>query len=388
MNTPTLLSPLELSGGRTLKNRIVMPPLVIWKADESAEVNDAHVNHYRDTAPGCGLVVLEATTVSPEGRLASTQLGIFEDRQIPGLRQLAGTIRNAGALPGIQLHHAGGRTDTVKTWGAVPLAPSPVPEKPEIRELADDDIRRIIADFAAAAERAVEAGFELLEIHGAHGYLGSQFLSPRTNRRTDRWGGSLENRRRFLMEVTRAVCEAAGDRALVSCRLGIAEGPPRGGGSKGDPEPGLTVEEGVETARALVAAGLHVIHVSHAGSIPTPIEPPPTDPTSTDPVQSFIPDPVLQLSRPVKAAVSVPVIGVSGIVTATDAEQALAAGYGDLIAVGRGMLADPGWARKVTGGNGEEIERCVQCRPRCFHFTDPDKCPARKRLGIGPPQVF
>jgi len=373
MQHPTLLTPLGLPGKRTLRNRIVMPPLVIWRADESAEVTETHLRHYQQTAPGCGLVVLEATTVSPEGRLAATQLGIFHDRHVPGLRKLADAIRTTGALPGIQIHHAGGKTDLKKTWGAPPLAPSPIPGKDDVQELSDEDILRIISDFSSAAKRALAAGFELLEIHGAHGYLGSQFLSPRTNRRTDRWGGSLENRLRFLTETVAAVRAATGDRALVSCRLGVAEAPPREGGAT--PGPALSPEEGVRAAAMLASAGLDMIHVSHGGSTPAPIE-------STD---EFSPDPVLQLARPVKESVQVPVIGVSGIVTPTDGDAALSRGYCDLVAVGRGMLADPQWARKATEGRPGEIERCVRCKPRCFHFGEPEKCPARKRLGIGPP---
>ncbi|TVR67509.1 MAG: NADH:flavin oxidoreductase/NADH oxidase [Spirochaetaceae bacterium] len=378
MDTPTLLSPLDLPGGGALKNRIVMPPLVIWKAGEAALVTEDHLRHYRQTVPGCGLVMVEATAVSPEGRLAATQLGLFEDRQIPGLRRLADTIREAGALPGIQLHHAGGRTDMIKTWGATPLAPSVIPGNEEVRELTESQILRIIDDFATAARRALEAGYELLELHGAHGYLGSQFLSPRTNRRGDRWGGSLENRSRFLHEVIRAVRGVAGNRALVSCRLGVAEAPPAEATPDSPRPPHLQVTEGVDAARRLAAAGLDMIHVSHAGGMSAPSEP------EGDP-ERFRPDPVLQLARPVREAVTVPVIGVSGIVTAEDAEEALTRGYCNLVAIGRGMLADPQWARKVTEGRPEEIERCIHCKPRCFHFKEPEKCPARRKLGIGPP---
>lgn len=379
MNTPALLTPLELSGGRTLRNRIVMPPLVIWKAREEALVTEEHLRHYRRTVPGCGLVVVEATTVSPEGRLAETQLGLFDERQVPGMCRLADAIRETGALPGIQLHHAGGRTDRKKTWGATPLAPSAIPDNEEVRELREDEILRIIGDFTRAARRAVEAGFELLELHGAHGYLGSQFLSPRTNRREDRWGGSLENRTRFLQEVIRAVRGEVGEGALLSCRLGIAEAP-------GPGNPHLRAEEGVAAARLLAATGLDMIHVSRGEGMPEPIEAEPEQGVEGA-LPPFHPDPVLQLARPVREALAIPVIGVSGIVTPEDAEEALARGYCDLVAIGRGMLADPDWARKATEGRPEEIERCVHCIPRCFHFKEPEKCPARRKLGIGPPGV-
>lgn len=373
-----------------------MPPLVIWRAGKEAEVTAAHLKHYSDTAPGCGLVVVEATAVSPEGRLAASQLGLFEDRHIPGMQQLAAAIRACGALPGIQLHHAGAKTDIKKTWGETPLTPSPVPGNGEVRELTEDDILRIIEDFAAAARRAVEAGFDLLEIHGAHGYLGSQFLSPRTNRRTDRWGGSLENRAGFLREVVLRIREAVGESAVLSCRLGLAEGPPAKDAVGAAAGPGLTVAEGIRTAQILVEAGLRIVHVSHAGGRPEPLErhdtakddsvkDESTTDTGTAADSSFVPDAVLQLARPVREALSVPVIGVGGVITAENAEAALARGYCDLVAVGRAMLADPAWACKITEGVPETIELCRRCEPRCHHFREPEKCPTRKRLGIGPP---
>lgn len=375
-----LLSPLELAPGVSLRNRIVMPPLVTWQADESAEVTDVHRRHYRNSSPGCGMVIVEATTVSPEGRLAATQLGIFEDRHVSGLGSLAEIIREAGALPGIQIHHAGGKTNREKTYGATPLVPSILPgTEGTVAELADADIERIIEAFAVGARRAVEAGFAVIEIHGAHGYLGAQFLSPRTNRRTDSWGGApgagegLSNRLRFLRRVVEGVGRAVDGRALVSCRLGAAEAPSTEEGQPPGSTPHLGIEEGVQAARELVDAGLGLVHVSHAGSPPRAI----------DSSSQF--DPTLQLSRPVAREIAVPVVAVTGITTPEEAEAALREGYGHMIAVGRGILADPGWAAKVVSGRSGEIERCVQCEPRCFHHSDPTKCPARRRLGIGPP---
>jgi NADPH2 dehydrogenase len=370
-----LLSPLELAPGVALRNRIVMPPLVIWRADESAEVNDAHRRHYRQSSPGCGMVIVEATTVSPEGRLAATQLGIFDDRHVSGLGDLANIIREAGAVPGIQIHHAGGKTNREKTYGETPLVPSVLPgTEADVAELTDAEIERIIAAFADGARRAVEAGFGVIEIHGAHGYLGAQFLSPRTNRRTDAWGGApgpgkgLSGRLRFLRRVAEEALRAIDGRALLSCRLGAAEAASK----EGDP-PGLTIEEGVQAARELVEAGMDLIHVSYANSPPEAID-------STSGFAS-----TLQLSRPVAQETAVPVIAVTGITTPEEAEAALTEGYGQMIAVGRGILADPGWAAKVVSGRPGEIERCVHCEPRCFHHSDATKCPSRRRLGIGPP---
>ncbi|SIQ38977.1 2,4-dienoyl-CoA reductase [Alkalispirochaeta americana] len=365
-------SSLDLPRGRVVQNRLVMPPLVIWKAGQEGVVTEAHLRHYGETAPGCGLVIVEATAVSPEGRLAATQLGLFSDHQIPGMRRLARTIRQAGALPGIQLHHAGARTNLEKTWGATPVAPSPVDGREDLRTLDEEEIHRILEDFRKASERALEAGFEVLEVHGAHGFLGSQFLSPRTNRRTDAWGGSPDGRLRFLGEVLANLRATAGDDALVSCRLGVAEADPGDG-------PFLTLSQGVAAARELARQGLEMIHVSHGGSLPR-------SPSSEAPgMDPELADPLLHLAKPVKEALNIPVIAIGGITTPGGAQKALDGGYGDMIAAGRAMLADPGWARTSRDGDGRSLQVCRKCLPRCFHYTDPPRCPARGAAGIAPP---
>ena len=357
MSYSTLLSPFPL-GIDQLKNRLVMPPMVIWRAGRDGLVTADHLDHYRESG-GAGITIVEATAVSPEGRLAATELGLFDDAQIPGMAELADTITSTGSLPGIQLVHAGGRTNKSRTYGLEPLVVSKTEEMGDSkRELSDDDIRRIIGDFSAAAGRAEQAGFKLIELHGAHGYLGSQFLSPRTNRRRDGWGGSFEKRLRFLVELVRAVRVSIGSGVHLSVRLGVAEGT----------EDGLPLSEGLRAAEILCRAGLDLIHISHAGSVP-----PPPDPES--PYEAL-----LQLAKPVGERVAVPVIGIGGIKTPQQADAALEDDMCDLVAVGRGILADPGWARKAIEGRPDDIAICEDCRPRCFHYTEPERCPARNRL--------
>ena len=361
MSYSTLLSPFPL-GIDQLKNRLVMPPMVIWRAGRDGKVTDDHLDHYRESG-GAGITIVEATAVSPEGRLAATELGLFEDGQIPGMTELADTITSTGSMPGIQLVHAGGRTKTSRTYGLEPLVVSMSEETSAgkgdgKRELTDADIYRIIDDFSAAARRAVQAGFKLIELHGAHGYLGSQFLSPRTNRRRDGWGGSFEKRLRFLVELVRAVRVAVGSGVQLSVRLGVAEGA----------EDGLPLSEGLRAAEILCRTGLDLIHVSHAGSVP-----PAPNPESPH-------EALLQLAKPVCEQVAVPVIGIGGIKTPQQADAALEDDMCDLVAVGRGILADPGWARKAIEGRPEDIAVCEDCRPRCFHYTEPERCPARRRL--------
>ena len=238
-------------------NPMVMAPLATWFSDETAEVNEKHLKHYHDRK-GPGLIIVEATTVSPEGRLASTQLGIFDDRHIKGLSELARIIKNDGGIPGIQIHHGGGKSSLKTNYGLMPLVPSKngVSRDKECRELSLEEIKRIESDFVLGAERAVKAGFEYIEIHGAHGYLGTQFLSPLTNKRTDTYGGSLENRQRFLIEVFESINEKVAGRAIISCRLGAAE------------SDGFTLEEGINTARRLEAAGMKMINISCAHTLP------------------------------------------------------------------------------------------------------------------------
>lgn len=351
-----LLSPIDLSPVVRGVNRIVMPPMVIWSSDLSGMVMDAHRNHYQGSAPGCGLVIVEATAVAPEGRLAATQLGCWDDSHIPGLASLAQIIRECGAVPGIQLHHAGKRTSHRQTGGCAPMALSHDPERPELHVLTDEEITAIIDAFAAAARRVVEAGFTVVELHGAHGYLGSQSLAAQDNCREDRWGGTPEKRLTFLREVIRAVREVLPADRVLACRLGVADGRPGH----------LSMEEGLAAARALEEAGTAVLHISHGGV-------PPADTTT------------MELGGACRKVVSIPVIAVGGITTPEEAEAALENQMGDMIAVGRGILADPYWAARVAHHEGHGIIRCRDCQPRCHQFREPERCPARAVAEHGPP---
>ena len=349
-----LRAPFQLAS-LTVPNRIVMPPMVIWKAAEDGAVTPAILEHYRDSA-GPGLVIVEATVVSPEGRLAREQIGIFEDRHVEGLARIAEIIHAAGSVASIQLHHAGRNTNLVNTFGLPLVAPSAVPVKEVVPEaLTEDGIERILGCFAAAARRAADAGFDAVEIHGAHGYLASQFLSPLANKREDRWGGSLENRARFVRDVARRMRDAAGSRLLVSCRLGAAEAEPGG----------LTVEEGIQVAKWLEADGMPFLHVS-TGIGGTP---------KLGREGGQWSDRLL-LGAAVRKAVGIPVIGIGGIRTPQQAEQVLTEGLVDLVGVGRAMLADPQWAEKTLRDREADIFLCRQC-PVCHHFRHAERCPAR-----------
>ncbi len=367
-------------GPLTAANRLVMPPLVIWKAHESGTVTDEHLEHYARSA-GPGAMIVEATTVRPEGRLAATQLGVWDDGQVPGLTRLAATIRESGALAGIQIHHAGGSTKRDRLYGEDPRVPSLLERSPEgAREMSGDEVAQTVEAFRLGVRRALEAGFQVIELHGAHSYLISQFLSPQTNLRDDEWGGSAERRRAFMLAVIRVArdeIERAGrtDSAALTIRLGLAAGSPRA----------LPVDEGIAAAKAAVEAGADFLDISNGGGLDEPTEEEIRSRTqeavaAIDPASGLEPTPTLLLAAIARASAGVPIVGVNGIFTPEAAGAAIEAGIADLVATGRAILADPRWAQKALGRDDQPIEPCQRCEPRCHWFADPPKCPARRRL--------
>lgn len=353
MKYTNLLSPIKI-GNLELKNRIVLPAMVIWKSDKSGMVTKSHLDHYKESS-GCGLSIVEAAVVSPEGRLSDKQLGIFNDQQIKGLSGIAEVIHQNGGAAGIQLHHAGGKATTRTTFGETPLVVSKeaVSQSKICRELSTDDISRIINDFTKGARRAVEAGFDYIEFHGAHGYLGTQFLSPLLNKRNDKYGGTLENRQRFLLESFENISAEVKGQAVVSCRLGVADKKPGG----------ISIEDGIDTACRLEEAGMQILNISCGNGYPDSVKP-----TGS----SF--KGLYHLAEQIKKHVSIPVIGVGGLVTPEQAELALENNMSDLTAVGKAFLADPGWAQKVLEGRVDEINYCRQCNV-CHQFSNPVRCP-------------
>ncbi|MFW6261133.1 MAG: hypothetical protein ACOC6J_06075, partial [Spirochaetota bacterium] len=295
--------------------------------------------------------------------------------------RLAATIRESGALAGIQIHHAGGSTKRDRLYGEDPRVPSLLERSPEgAREMSGDEVAETVEAFRVGVRRALEAGFQVIELHGAHSYLISQFLSPQTNLRDDDWGGSAERRRAFMLAVIRAAREeieraARTDSAALTIRLGLAAGSPRA----------LPVDEGVAAAKAAVEAGVDFLDISNGGGLDEPTEEEirsRTQPVveTIDPASGLEPTTTLLLAAIARASVGVPIVGVNGIFTPEAAGAAIEAGIADLVATGRAILADPGWARKSLGRAEQPIEPCQRCEPRCHWFADPPKCPARRRL--------
>jgi len=255
---PELLCKSFKVGKVELKNRMVMPPMVTRYATADGFATRRTVGYYTARAKGgIGLIIVEATYVHEKGPILSNEIGLSDDKFIPGLKELADSVHKYGTKIAVQLVH-GGRMTAVSLGGVQPVAPSPIAalgcDTP--REITVPEIKAITRAFAGAAVRAKKAGFDGVEIHGAHGYLIDQFISPLSNRRTDAYGGNIENRARFLVEVIKAVKDAVGSDFPVWCRIN--------GKEYGAPG-GETLEDAKKVALLAEAAGAAMIHVSAAG---------------------------------------------------------------------------------------------------------------------------
>ncbi|MBM3488610.1 MAG: hypothetical protein FJX67_18595, partial [Alphaproteobacteria bacterium] len=351
---PALAAPLALRGHR-FRNRLVTGPLCTMYAAPDGAVTPRLLEYYRARARGgAGGVIVEMTFIDTAGsRAFHAQLGADDDHKIPGLGDLAEAIRLEGALAGIQLGHCGAQ----RVLGKPPvLAPSAIPwapGKPVPQAMTAAEIETLLADFAAAAGRCVDAGFDLVELHGAHGYIINAFLNPVANRRADRYGGSPENRLRFAVELVERVRARIGRDALLGIRM------------NGDDlmEGGLGATEYAVVARALVAAGIDLVHVS-AGTYRA---------MELRVTPMYLPEaPFVVYAEQLKAAVDVPVIAAGSIHAPETAEAILAAGKADLVAMSRPFLADPGLAGKILAGDTRRIVPCVRC----------NTCVTREQAGL------
>ncbi|WP_406677799.1 FAD-dependent oxidoreductase [Neomoorella carbonis] len=346
---PLLISPTKI-GNLQLKNRMVMPPMETNYAYSDGSVTDRLVTYHEERARGgVGLIIVEASYVHITGKGFKNGLGIYSDRLIPGLRRLVEAVHAHGAKIAIQLFH-GGRQAHSEYTGQPLLAPSPIPDPTvgEIpKELSRDEINMLVKAFAEAARRAKTAGFDAIEIHGAHGYLLDEFLSPFSNKRTDEYGGSLENRMRFPLEVVRAVRQAVGPEFPIIYRMSADEKVPGG----------LTLDETKVVARRLEQEGVNALHVSAGvyASAQWVIQP------------MYLPRGCLvDLAQGIKSVVKIPVIAVGRINDPEVAEDILKAGKADLISFGRELITDPEMPKKVIEGRLDEIRHCIACCQACI----------------------
>jgi 2,4-dienoyl-CoA reductase-like NADH-dependent reductase (Old Yellow Enzyme family)/thioredoxin reductase len=340
-NFPRLFEPGRI-GSLQLKNRLIMPPMATNYASKEGEVTDRQIAYYEERAKGgVGLIIVEVSCVdAPVGKGMGRQISIDDDSFIPGLSNLVKAIKRHGAGAAIQLHHAGRQTTSRITHNQ-PVAPSPIAGDGDLpRELTLDEIAVLIQRFAEAAGRAKKAGFDGAEIHGAHGYLVSQFLSPLSNHRQDAYGGSLENRARFLLDVIKAARDTVGRDYPLWCRLSASEMGVDGG---------ITVEETRTVAQLAEKAGVDAIHVS-AHQVGPARRPPMAQPTCY-----FVP-----WAQAIKEVVSVAVIAVSRIPPEL-AEDVISDGKADFVSIGRQLLVDPYLPQKAKAGKIEDIRPCIYC---------------------------
>ncbi len=315
----------------TLKNRIVMSPMCMYSShNEDGKVENWHLTHYVSRAVGqVGLIMVEATAVTPQGRISPQDLGIWSDDHVSGLKKLVDMIKENGSKTSIQIAHAGRKA---MVDGEI-VAPSAIAFNERMKtpkEMTTEEVKETVNAFREGARRAKEAGFDIIELHGAHGYLINEFLSPLTNKREDEYGGSFENRYRFLSEVIEAVKE-------------VYDGPLFVRVSANDYDPnGLTPEDYVEYAKRMKAQGVDLIDVSSGAVVPAAIP--------------VFPGYQVGFAETIKHGADIPTGAVGLITTGNQAEEILRNNRADLIFVARELLRDPYWPRTAAKQLGVEIE--------------------------------
>jgi 2,4-dienoyl-CoA reductase-like NADH-dependent reductase (Old Yellow Enzyme family)/NADPH-dependent 2,4-dienoyl-CoA reductase/sulfur reductase-like enzyme len=343
---PRLFEPGHI-GTLRLKNRIVMSPMATELASDTGAVTQRQIDHYvRRAQGGVGLIIVEFTCIDyPRGKGQPSQLSLHDDKLLAGHGDLVEAVHRAGAKVGIQLHHAGANSDVGATEGRPLVAPAPIPsratqQQPHTLERAE--IEELVEKFARAVERAKKAGYDLVELHGAHGYLIAQFMSPYINTRTDDYGGTLQKRMKFPLDIIARAQELVGPDYPLTMRISGQELVPGG----------RSVEESKEVAQILENAGLDAIHVS--GGVDTDLE------WAVDPVY-HVQGCKTDVAGEIKTAINIPVIAVGVIREPAFAEDVLAQGKADFVAIGRGLLTDPDWPLKAARGEETIIRKCISC---------------------------
>jgi 2,4-dienoyl-CoA reductase-like NADH-dependent reductase (Old Yellow Enzyme family) len=339
-----LFQPFTLRG-ITLKNRVMISPMCTYRAGQDGMAHDWHLAHYgRLAMGGAGLVMTESISVVPEGRHCLGDIGIWNDAQIAPLKRIADFIKAQDSVPAIQLQHAGRKASSTRPWdggaralneedlrlrgekGWTTVAPSPLaytPSAPVPRELTLAEIRELVEQYAAAAERALRAGFEVIEVHAAHGYLINEFLSPIANHRTDAYGGDLKNRMRFLFEIIDRVRSIWPQDKPVLVRVSAVDGM----------DGGWSLDDTVVLARELKKRGVDAIDCSSGGM-------------GGSAVNARVPrGPGFQVpfAERVRQEADMPTIAVGLILKPTQAAEIVDHGRADIVAIGREALRDPNW---------------------------------------------
>lgn len=342
-----LFEPIEI-GGIKIKNRIMMAPMCMYSAVDGV-IGAFHTAHLGARAVGgVGLIMVEATGVSPEGRISPYDAGIWNEKQVEAFKPVVEFCKSCGSVMGIQLAHAGRKASTNAPWlGENPLkpgeggwqvvAPSPVPFDegyPVPKEMDVNDIKKVINDFANGAKNADKAGFDVLEIHAAHGYLINEFLSPISNKRTDKYGGSLENRARLLLEIISAIkSESRLKNKPVLVRISAVDWV----------EGGFDIESSIALAKMLKKAGVSLIDCSSGG-------------TSPKAKMNIYFGYQLGFAKEIREQAGIAVSGVGLITKPEFADFILSSGTADMVALGRELLRNPYWPLTAARKLGVDIE--------------------------------
>ena len=344
MTESNLFSAFSLND-KIFRNRIILSPMCQYKANNGF-IDEWHLQHYsRFAFSGLGGAFIEATAVSPEGRIGYGCTGIWNDDHIKGLKKITKIFREHNCRSGIQLAHAGRKASFLRPWdGAKPIetndgdeskwqtiGPSAIAvnaDTPTPLEMSLDDINRVKEDFKNAAIRSIKAGFDMIEIHGAHGYLLHSFFSPLSNKRTDNYGGSLENRMRFGLEVVKSIKSILPDDIPLFFRISSVDGA----------ENGTKFEENISYARELKKAGVDIIDCSSGGIGGSPVL------TKSKIIPGF----QVPYSERIKKEANINTMAVGAIIEPDQAEDIITNGRADLIAIGRELLADTQWVYKAA----------------------------------------
>jgi 2,4-dienoyl-CoA reductase-like NADH-dependent reductase (Old Yellow Enzyme family) len=334
----SLFSPLKIR--RTvLKNRIAVSPMCQYSAEDGMP-SDWHFVHYGSfAAGGASLIIQEATTVSPEGRISDGDLGIWSEEHMKSLMKITSFIETHNCIPGIQLAHAGRKASTYTPWkgegevrikdgGWETLAPSPEPfsdNYPVPKEMDSDDIKKVISDFAAAAKRSMEAGYKIIELHMAHGYLVHQFYSPLSNKRNDEYGGSFENRTRLAVEIAAAVRNVLPADFPLFVRISCTDWA----------DGGWNIEDSVCLAKLLKEKGVDLIDCSSGGAVPKAIIP-------------LAPGYQVQFAEKIRKEAEIMTGAVGMITEPAQADEIIRNGKSDIVLLAREMLRNPHWPLKAS----------------------------------------
>lgn len=350
MEYPNVTTPLTVKGV-TFPNRIVFPPVQTNYAAPNGETTPRHIAFYEKIARSdVGLTIVGATGISPYSRLGDHAFCLYDEQQVESGKALFEAIRAGGSVAAVQINH-GGRVMNPKLAGPTIVGPSAIasPTAGNVpHALTLDEVEEIIAQFVQTAENARRAGAQMVELHGAHNFLLNQFLSPAANQRTDQYGGSTQDRGRIVREILQRARAALGEEFPLGLRMSVEE----------FVSGGLTLDESRELIGMFIEDGLDIIHVSAGGMDSGPAM-----------IQAAARGDLIRMAGEIKKDVDIPVIAVGGVLELAQAEDALRDGLADMVAIGRGLIADPELVTKSLEGRPDEIVSCTVCM-QCFAPSD------------------